>query len=123
MSARDRGPLAVRIRFCLSYRWLTKEGLDFVRQGWLTPLPPVLQPGQEAIVKCRVKTPRTTGEYWLEFDVLRRHVGWFEDDGSKAARLLCRVEGRVSTGYDDYLTLWNNSDLSPLPSPPTKGSS
>ena len=104
-----RGANAVNV----SYHWHRPETtqVDFVREGLRSALPADLRPGEEAIVRCRVAAPRGAGDFILEFDLVRKHVGWFADAGSATARTGCRVVGKVWQGYDDYLTEWDKADL------------
>jgi SAM-dependent methyltransferase len=101
-----RGPNPVYV----SYRWLSETGEPYVRMGLLTALP-YLSPGQEAVVHCQVKTPSLVAKFLLEFNLLRKHVGWFEHSGGMPRRTACRTVAKVVTGFDDYVLKWNEVDL------------
>src|SRR6266542_4380733 len=63
----------------LSYHWTNGsrviEGLRFA-------LPADIAPGEQAIIECALLAPPAEGEYLLEFDLVREHVGWFKHHGS-----------------------------------------
>jgi SAM-dependent methyltransferase len=72
----------------LSYHWrrsgATIEGLRF-------PLPADIRPGEQAVLECAVLAPPVEGDYQLEFDLVREHVGWFGQNGSPTATVSRRV--------------------------------
>jgi SAM-dependent methyltransferase len=86
----------------LSYHWRTDAQ---VIEGIRVPLPGAIQPGEQAIAECDLLAPSGQGEYVLEFDLVREHVGWFKQNGSPTAEVR-----RTVTDYD-YETDYRRADL------------
>lgn len=78
----------------LGNHWLSETGELLVNDDGRAPLPVGMQPGDEVQVAIPVTTPRSCGRYWLELDVVRESVTWFQTLGSETARIPCEVPGR-----------------------------
>lgn len=85
----------------LSYHWhigsRSLEGLRFA-------LPADVRPGEQAVIECGVLAPAEEGEYELEFDLVREHVGWFKQNSATT-----RIARRVND-YDYHVT-YRQADL------------
>jgi len=86
----------------LSYHW--RQG-DAAIEGRRFPLPGDIAPTQEAVIDCAVFAPAQEGDYTLEFDLVREHVGWFRHFGSSPASVTRRVHDY------DYLVSYAHADL------------
>ena len=86
----------------LSYHW--RRGTQAI-EGLRFQLPGDVQPGEQAVLECGVLAPADAGDYVLEFDLVREHVGWFARNGSPTAQ----VE-RCVKDYD-YQRSYRQSDL------------
>jgi 2-polyprenyl-3-methyl-5-hydroxy-6-metoxy-1,4-benzoquinol methylase len=86
----------------LSYHW--RNGATSI-EGIRFTLPADIQPGEEAVVACGVRAPVVEGDYSLEFDLVREHVGWFQHHGSRPAIVQRRV-----ADYD-YHVSYGEADL------------
>jgi hypothetical protein len=62
----------------LAYRWLDTSGRLVVGEGFRTPLPATVEPGESAVVPVVVVAPDEPGSYWLEIDLVHEFVRWFE---------------------------------------------
>jgi hypothetical protein len=69
----DRRPL-IRV----AYRWLLEDGTVIVPEGYRTPLPAALAPGDDCLVSASVAGPDVPGRYILEFDLVHELVRWFD---------------------------------------------
>ncbi|MEP6818969.1 MAG: DUF1698 domain-containing protein [bacterium] len=49
-------------------------------------LPRDLEPGETASLELKVRAPKISGRYIVEFDMVAEHVAWFEDHGSGTLR-------------------------------------
>ena len=76
----------------LSYHVRGMDGRVIVFDGERSPLPKVVEPGQEVVVAALIKAPRLTGQYVIEFDLVQEAVAWFADKGSKTAGFELTVE-------------------------------
>lgn len=86
----------------LSYHWRTGGRAI---EGLRSPLPGDVPPGGQAVVACAVLAPADEGDYLLEFDLVREHVGWFKSGGSPTAQLR-----RAVRDYD-YHTTYSRVDF------------
>jgi SAM-dependent methyltransferase len=68
----------------LSYHW--RAGGHAI-EGGRSVLPGDLRPGEQVVLPCAVVAPATEGDYVLEFDLVREHVGWFKSNGSPTLQL------------------------------------
>jgi len=86
----------------LSYHW--RLGAQVI-EGLRFALPSDVQPGEQAVIECGVLAPAAEGDYVLEFDLVREHVGWFAQNGSSAVRIERRVKDY------DYQVTYRQADL------------
>lgn len=86
----------------LSYHWRigaqATEGIRF-------SLPADIQPGEQTVIECAVPAPADEGDYVLEFDLVREHVGWFKHNGSPTLPI-----ERTLRDYD-YQSTYQQADL------------
>ena len=78
----DRSPL---IR--LSYRWRNRGGALVGGDGYRSPLPAPLAPGEACIAPVIVAAPGEPGEYVLELDLVHEGVRWFDCDRQVVMRI------------------------------------
>jgi len=79
-----------RYAVAVAYRWLsdTKVEADY---GPRTFFPDDLRPNDQITIAMSVKAPKAPGDYVLEVDLVQEMVAWFQDKGSKSARVAIRV--------------------------------
>jgi ubiquinone/menaquinone biosynthesis C-methylase UbiE len=94
-----------------SYHWLNPSGEAFIFDCPRTPLPRDVLPGEELVLTCVVAPPNTTGDYLLEFDLVRENVTWFKDAGSTTMRAPCRVVRGQMEDFGEYEDVWKKADL------------
>ena len=61
----------------LSYRWRSSSGMLVVTEGYRSPLPAPLLPGESCTAPVIVAAPEEPGEYFLELDLVHEGVRWF----------------------------------------------
>jgi hypothetical protein len=88
---RSRGREGVQ----LSYHWLDALGNPIVWDGVRTPLPHVVEPGDELELEAAVVAPRPPGAYRLAFDLLEEHRFWFQELGSTPLDVPVEVAPRI----------------------------
>lgn len=66
-----------RRKFFLAPAWLGVRGAGVVDQGFRTPIPERVLPGDEVALRARVRTPRGFGFYRVQWDLLSEESGWF----------------------------------------------
>jgi SAM-dependent methyltransferase len=72
----------------LGDRWLSGDGeLLLVPDDGRTPLPPLLRPGESAVLTLAIRAPATPGRYTLELDVVQEGFRWFHQAGSPSLRI------------------------------------
>jgi SAM-dependent methyltransferase len=77
----------------LSYHWLSGAGEVLIFDGMRTPLPANgIGPGQVFRGAMLVEAPREAGAYTLVLTLVQESVGWFEDKGFEAARVVVEVK-------------------------------
>jgi SAM-dependent methyltransferase len=96
---------------CVSYHWLTKTGECLVRAGKRTRLRQSVAPGGRCEVTAKVVSPSTTGDFWLEIDLVIGDDGWFGDGGSPTLRLDVHVARGATSDFDHYEDAWEKADL------------
>ncbi|MBA3400589.1 MAG: hypothetical protein H0U05_01235 [Actinobacteria bacterium] len=89
---RSRGQEGVQ----LAYHWLDPLGNPIVWDGVRTPLPRVVEPGEEVELAVRVAAPRPQGSYRLAFDLVEEYRFWFEEVGSSPLEIPVEVEPRIA---------------------------
>jgi hypothetical protein len=62
----------------LTYRWLAPEGSPVVPEGYRTPLPSWLRPGDSMVVPMIAVAPEDPGHYVLEVDLVHEFVRSFD---------------------------------------------
>jgi hypothetical protein len=96
---RNEGSAAWRASIAASYHWLDDRGNPIVWDGWRTPLPSVIDPGEEVVVQLRIRVCMPPGRYRLAFDLLEESRFWFAEIGScqleVPATVVPRVERRL----------------------------
>lgn len=62
----------------LSYHWAeVPSGQIVVQDGWRTPLPRSIAPGETVTLTARVQAPLRPGDYRLQWDLVQENVIWF----------------------------------------------
>jgi len=79
-----------------SYHWLT-NGEVVVHDGARTALRLPLNPGEELILDCFIRSPDRVGKFELELDIVQEGVAWFKDKGSPTLRIPCEIVNDAST--------------------------
>lgn len=80
--------------FALSYHFLQADSEDVVIfDGLRTPFAQPVQPGDEVLVKARVRAPGYPGTYLLIWDVVQEHRTWLSLEGVYPGRSIVSVEG------------------------------
>ena len=87
-----------RYQLHLANRWLHEDGSLFQGDDVRAPLPYDIAPGAEAALLIAVHTPQVDGDYQLELDLVQEDVAWFQDRGSRPARVHCVVRGGQPPG-------------------------
>lgn len=95
--ARDDGLYHIQI----GNQWRSADGAVAAEDDGRAPLPHDLPPGGEARVFLEITAPDTNGDYELVVDLVQEHVAWFQERGSRAAVVTCRVEGGEPAGLVD----------------------
>ena len=62
----------------LSYHWRGTEVGDVIAEGFRSPLPGPLAPGEACIAPVIVAAPEEPGQYILQFDLVHENVRWFD---------------------------------------------
>jgi SAM-dependent methyltransferase len=78
----------------VSYRWLTRDGVDLGIEGHRTPLARPVLPGDTATLFLTVTTPPRAGRYLLGIELVREGVTWFSRAGQPVLRVPFRVTRR-----------------------------
>jgi len=89
---RSRGQEGIQ----LAYHWLDPLGNPIVWDGVRSPLPRVIEPGEDVEVDLRVIAPRPQGSYRLAFDLVEEFRFWFEEVGSMPLDIPVEVSPRIS---------------------------
>ena len=80
--------------FALSYHFLQADSEDVVIfDGLRTPFAQPVGPGDEVLVKARVRAPGYPGTYLLIWDVVQEHRTWLSLEGVYPGRSMVSVEG------------------------------
>jgi hypothetical protein len=80
--------------FALSYHFLQADSEDVVIfDGLRTPFVQPVEPGDEVLLKARVRAPGYPGTYLLIWDVVQEHRTWLSLEGVYPARSIVSVEG------------------------------
>ena len=80
--------------FSLSYHFLQADSEDVVIfDGLRTPFAQPVEPGDEVLVKARVRAPGYPGTYLLIWDVVQEHRTWLSLEGVYPGRSIVSVEG------------------------------
>jgi hypothetical protein len=80
--------------FALSYHFLQADSEDVVIfDGLRTPFAQPVEPGDEVVVKARVRAPGYPGTYLLIWDVVQEHRTWLSLEGVYPGRSIVSVEG------------------------------
>ena len=80
--------------FALSYHFLQADSEDVVIfDGLRTPFAQPVGPGDEVLVKARVRAPDYPGTYLLIWDVVQEHRTWLSLEGVYPGRSMVSVEG------------------------------
>ena len=82
----------------LSYHLLDEAGKILKFDNARSVLPRDVPPGEEISIAARFKAPLKSGNYRLEFDLLREGVAWFKDSGSPTLVLPLRVKEKSWAG-------------------------
>jgi hypothetical protein len=90
--ARERG--GEPFQLSLGNHWLDATGRELVHDDGRAPVLIDVQPGEEREVLLVVTSPKETGNYLLEIDMLQEGVSWFAEKGSRTLRLPVKVEPR-----------------------------
>jgi hypothetical protein len=85
--------------FRLGYRWFRANGTpyepplgDVIR----TPLPRVIEMGDQLSLGARVVAPREAGSFTLHWDIVREQVTWLEEKGAAALVIPVTVSAPVT---------------------------
>ncbi|MDY7041493.1 MAG: DUF2079 domain-containing protein, partial [Chloroflexota bacterium] len=78
----------------LTYRWLRAEDQSQVMDvlSLRTDMPHIVKPGTAVNLQPFFLTPNESGDYILEWDVVREEAAWFSDQGAETLRLSVEVE-------------------------------
>jgi 4-amino-4-deoxy-L-arabinose transferase-like glycosyltransferase len=87
-SGRGRGLYQVN----LGNHWLQQNGQTLTHDDGRSTLPEDLKPGEARELTIMVATPRKTGKYLLELDMVQEGVTWFGPKGSQTLRIPVTVE-------------------------------
>lgn len=79
----------------LSYHWYDPDGNVLIYDGIRTPLPNTVSPRTEIILSAKVKAPSQPGKYVIEFDIVREHISWFAQQGSKPTSVSVEVMDKL----------------------------
>jgi hypothetical protein len=82
----------------VSYHILDEAGRALKFENARTPLPNPVRPGERIILSVKVKAPLKSGDYRLEFDLVREGLAWFKDYGSRPLVIPLQVEEIPWTG-------------------------
>jgi SAM-dependent methyltransferase len=82
-----------RYQVHLGNRWRHEDGALFQRDDARAPLPYDVAPGEAASIFIAVHAPRFDGAYQLELDLVQENVAWFQERGSRPARVGLLVRG------------------------------
>ena len=63
----------------LSYHWLDRERQMVVFDGFRTPLPRDLGPGESVTLRATIQAPEKAGNYRLHVTMVQEAVAWFSD--------------------------------------------
>jgi SAM-dependent methyltransferase len=76
----------------LGNHWRDAAGNVLVFDDGRVGLPASLPPGGETVIAISVTAPRNPGHYVMELDMVQEYVTWFEQHGSKPARVTVEVK-------------------------------
>jgi hypothetical protein len=69
----------------IGYHWLDNTGERIlVKDGLRTPLPFDVNPNEIIVVNTLIHTPKTAGDYVIEFDLVQEKVCWFKSKGNSS---------------------------------------
>ncbi len=81
-----------RYQVSLGNHWLDRRGNVIISDDGRAALLNDLRPGEQVELNIIVNSPKTTGDYLLELDMLQEGVSWFGLKGSPTLRLPVRIE-------------------------------
>ena len=77
----------------ISYHIYDKYENIVIYDGLRSPLPEDVSPGETVTLPITIKSPDTTGEYILEYDIVHEGVTWFSSWGNATLRKNFKVVG------------------------------
>ena len=88
-----------------------------IYDGWRTPLPRDLAPGEQAFIGLRVKAPEQAGEYQLQIDLTQEKVTWFSARTGQTTTLTARISGERDNEPAEASAAPRPAIAAPLPLP------
>jgi hypothetical protein len=88
--ARERPASAFQLE--LGNHWLDPNGKNLINDDGREALPHDLKPGETITIPLTINTPRISGKYILEIDMLQEGVSWFGLRGSKTLGVPVTIE-------------------------------
>lgn len=79
----------------IAYHWLDELGNAIDWDGWRSPLPRPVEPGDRVRASARVRGPLPPGRYRLAFDLVAEGRFWFAEVGNVPLELAIAVEPRI----------------------------
>jgi hypothetical protein len=79
-----------------AYHWLDNLGNPIVWDGWRTPLPGPVAPGETLRLKAMIQGPLPPGRYRIAFDLLDEGRCWFAEVGNAPLEQDVEVRPRIS---------------------------
>ena len=102
----------------VSYHWLGADSSAMIiYDGWRTPLPRDLAPGEQAFIGLRVKAPEQAGEYQLQIDLTQEKVTWFSARTGQTTTLTARISGERDNEPAEASAAPRPAIAAPLPLP------
>lgn len=87
-------PAPVRV----SYHWWRPDRVEVERDGLRSPLPRTVEPGTQATIAFRLRTPDQPGKYLLAVDLVEEGLAWFSDAGVPCLTVPVTVTRRGRAG-------------------------
>jgi len=78
-----------------SYHWWRPDRVELERDGLRSPLPHVVEPGEQATIAFRVRAPELPGRYLLAVDMVEEGLAWFSDAGVPCLVVAVTVRDRA----------------------------
>ncbi len=90
----------------IAYHWLDENQKQVESDKLRTFFPHDLESGEEIMINTNVRSPKISGNYILEFDLVQEHVCWFKQKNSKTTSMSMKV-----FSGSEIVPIWPNDTI------------